>query len=48
MAQLRFGVVTRGLVTSVEVGGDPLEDEVRVVRSMVGVTWRTLQPCRSR
>lgn len=31
MAQLRFGVVTRGLVTSVEVGGDPLEDEVRVV-----------------
>ena len=31
MAQLRFGVVTRGLVMSVEVGGDPVEDEVRVV-----------------
>lgn len=31
MAELRFGVVARGPVTSVEVGGDPVEDEVRVV-----------------
>ena len=31
MAELRFGVVARGLVTSVEVGGDLVEDEVRVV-----------------
>ena len=31
MAELRFGVVARGLVTNVEVGGDPVEDEVRAV-----------------
>jgi len=31
VAELWFGVVARGLVTNVEVGGDPVEDEVRVV-----------------